>query len=62
MFTHLWDNSVEAASSISEAMLTSCEFPEVFSCLWDFVIEKLENNTPGRFLVYRDVELCGAGV
>ena len=55
--THFWNNSVEATSSIPEAMLARCKFTEVFRCPWDFVIKKLENNSARRFLVNRDVEL-----
>lgn len=38
-------------------MLTGCQFTEVFRCLWNFVVEKLDDNSPSRFLVNRDVEL-----
>jgi hypothetical protein len=55
--THVWDNSVKGTSSVSEAMLTSCEFPEVSSCPWDLVIEQLENNSPTGLLVHCDFEL-----
>jgi len=57
MFTHFGNNSVETAPRIAEAMLAGCKFTEVFSCPWNFVVEKLEDDSPRLFLVNRDVEL-----
>lgn len=38
----IWDDTVELAASVAEALLTSAQSTEVLDSLWDNIVEELE--------------------
>ena len=53
----LGDDTVEAGTSVTEAMFASGELTEVFGCLWYDVVVKFEDDPAGWLAVNRDIEL-----
>lgn len=51
-----WDDAVEGAAIVSEALLASAEGAEVFSRLGHHVSKELDNNTSDGFAVSGDIE------
>lgn len=55
--TNTRDDTVEAATGVTESMLPCCELTEVFSSSRNIGVIQLEDNAAARFLVHGNVKL-----
>lgn len=52
-----WDNAMESRPLVSESVLTRRELPEIFGCLWHYIVKEFKLDAAGRLVIDIDVKL-----